>query len=350
LKNSSLYILLKGEFMKIKNNLFYILLVGCIGLVFLTHMDYCFAEESNAISVSPLDPVTNEPQSSYYEFEVVPSDVKQFTIRVFNSSNINKEVKIELNDATTNDNGITSYLSKKERDITLKVGFSDIASTESSVISVPANGSSDVPITINTPKEEFDGVILGGVRITEVDSESEKSETSVTGKVAYTVGVVLNESGEYIEPEIKLNEVSVEQRNYRNYISANIQNIKPTIIKSLEVKADIYTKDKQKVYSAERDGMRMAPNSNFNFGISLEDKQIVAGKYLLKLSGEADGIHFSFEREFEILASDADKYNKSSLFVKDIETDTQWWYIAIAICVASCLAVLQMIRLKKRKL
>ncbi|MUN90463.1 DUF916 and DUF3324 domain-containing protein [Enterococcus gallinarum] len=337
--------------MKIINKLFYPLMLICIVLLFFSMQNYCFAEEeNNTISVSPLDPLTNEPQSSYYEFEVVPSEVKQFAIRVFNSSNRDKEVKIELNDATTNDNGITSYLSNKERDESLKIGFSDIASTETSLVSVPANGSSDIAITINTPTEKFDGVILGGVRITEATSESKKSDTGVIGKVAYTVGVVLNESGEYIEPEVKLNEVSIEQRNYRNYISANIQNIKPTIIKSMEVRADIYTKDNQKVYSAERDGMRMAPNSNFNFGISLEDKKIVAGKYLMKLSGEADGIHFSFEREFEILESDANKYNKSSLFVKDIETDHQWWYIAIAICVASCLAVLQVIRLKKRNL
>ena len=337
--------------MKATKNIHFIFSMISLVVIFFSFSTVSFADENtNHFSVSPLNPETNEVQSSYYDFNVTPEENKKIAIRVFNSSNQEMDFNIELNDATTNDNGITSYLAEDERDSTLKLGFSDIAKIKESTVTIPANSSEDVPINITVPKEPFEGVILGGIRVTNSENKDSKEEkkAGVTSKVAYTVGVVMRESETVIKPEIKLNGVSADQRDYRNYISANLQNIKPTMVKSLEVKAEVYSKNNKLMYRTDRDGMRMAPNSNFNFGISLEDQKLIPGMYTLKLSGEADGVPFSFEQKFEITKKEANKYNKNAVFVADNTSINVVWYFVAGIILAATIIVL-FIRKRRRE-
>ncbi|EJF48101.1 cell surface protein, partial [Enterococcus sp. C1] len=105
----------------------------------------------------------------------------------------------------------------------------------------------------------------------------------------YTIGVVLKENTKKVSPEMNLLGVKVEQRNSRNYISSNLQNRAPRIIKDLKVEQKIYKKGTDTlVYESSNSNMRMAPNSNFFYGVNLEDKPLKAGEYTLNVSGTAD--------------------------------------------------------------
>lgn len=330
-------------------------------LLVLTILIPCFsvqAEEkagsSSSFSISPLNPDTNEPQSDYFNLLVTPKEEKNLQVRVYNSSNEDLKVQIAANNGTTNNNGITSYQGEEKRDSSLDVSFSDIATIKESVVTVPKNGFLDVPVHVVIPEKAFDGVILGGIRVTlEHEKNQQKpSEAAVTNNIAYTVGVVLRENDKKIDPMMAMNEVTTEQRNYRNYISANLQNKAPTIIKALTAKAEVFKKGESTVlYMASNQAMRMAPHSNFNFGISLEDQPFVAGDYTIKVSGTADEIPYQFEKDFTIDKETIKDLNKNAVFVEKTPPTSIWWYVVcgvVLLVVLGCVFYVSTQKGKKR--
>lgn len=286
-------------------------------------------------SVSPLDPKTNQPQGNYYDLKVSPDTNQILKIRIYNSGDKEHKFHIALNNGSTNNNGITSYLENNISDPTLKVPFSSIASITSDVINIKKREIVDVPITLKIPNTSFKGEILGGIRITlddnkEQDNKKNKVKASVTSNIAYTIGVVLRESDDLISPKINLLSVQTEQRNTRNFISATLQNSSARIIKKFTASANIYKKGGTKVYySSYNNDMRMAPNSNFNYGISLQDQAFQAGEYTLNIKGEADGVPYNFTKDFTITRSETLKWNKSAVYVRTPTKDSSVLYLII---------------------
>ncbi|MFP7307084.1 DUF916 and DUF3324 domain-containing protein [Enterococcus faecalis] len=297
--------------------------------------NFVYASNKNIFTISPLNPDTGEVMSNYFDLMVKPNEEKTLTIRVFNDSDKESNIVVSANNGSTNDNGITSYLGTEERDETLKVAFTDLVNKKDQKITLAAHSHKDVSLHIKVPKESFEGEILGGIRVTsnnELNKETDEQNTSVSNNIAYTIGVVLRESTREILPEINLLGVKVEQRNSRNYISSNLQNRAPKIIKDLKVEQKIYVKGTDDtVYASSNSNMRMAPNSNFHYGVNLEDEPLKAGEYTIKISGTADGTPFSFVKDFTIEAKEANEFNKNSIFVKDSNTTPSWTYLVIGV-------------------
>ncbi|MEC5317318.1 DUF916 domain-containing protein, partial [Enterococcus casseliflavus] len=115
-------------------------------------------------------------------------------VEIVNSSSDEMTIQVEANNATTNDNGISSYLKEEERDSSLKVAFEDLAAVEEDQIAVPAKGSKKAVVNVTIPEETFKGQILGGLRFTEVKKEQEEQDAAIGNNIAYTIGVLLQES------------------------------------------------------------------------------------------------------------------------------------------------------------
>lgn len=308
--------------------------------------------EEGSFSVTPLNPETGEAQSSYYDLMVEPNQKIQLTVEIVNSSSAEKTIQVEANNATTNDNGISSYVKKEERDDSLHVAFEDFAQVKEEQVTVPANGTANAVIDLTIPEAAFAGEILGGLRFTEVKPEADKDEpkAAITNNIAYTIGVLLRESEETVAPEMAMKGVVTEQRNYRNYISANLQNKAPCMIKELTAHAQVFEKGTEELrYEASNDAMRMAPNSNFNFGISLEDQKFVPGDYTMKVTGTADGTPFEFSQDFTISAEEAKEYNKNAVFAQEEDETIAWWVYALGVVSLMVIGLLLFLLIKKRR-
>ncbi len=284
-----------------------------------------FAEVStseNTFSISPLNPETNEPQSTYYNLKMTPNQVKEIKVRLFNSSDKDIKVKVTLNNAATNGNGVISYAGTEDEDSSLKVPLTSLAKLKDPIVNIPKMGHYDESITIRMPQNSFHGEVLGGIRVTSL-SESKiqtKEKPAVKANIAYSVAVLIREEDEKPEASMHLLDVIKENRDYRNCISAKLQNSAPRLVKKLEVNSKIYRENSNKLlYQASRSEMQMAPNSHFNFSTSLENTSIKAGKYTMRVSGKADGKPFSFTRNFSVTASEAKQLNKNAVYVKDEE-------------------------------
>jgi len=92
--------------------------------------------------------------------------------------------------------------------------------------------------------------------------------------------------------------------------------------------------------------MQMAPNSNFNFPISLEGDRFRSGNYVLELTAKSGDNEWSWTREFTIEADEARKLNREDV---TIDTSTNWWMIGSIGLISLLVGLVFYLILKRKK-
>ncbi|MEG7845454.1 DUF916 and DUF3324 domain-containing protein [Bacillus mobilis] len=282
-----------------------------------------------------------DKNQTYFDLKMQPGQ-KQ-TIQVQMKNDTNKEVVVEsfANTAITNSNGITDYSTvEPPMDSTMKNPFSKIAKMPKET-KVPANSAVTVDVNLEMPSESFDGVILGGLYFKEKEDEASKNKqegVQIENKYAYAIGVVLRETDVEVKPDMKLNEVKPTQINGRNVVTANLQNVKPAMLKNLSVDAKVYKeKGKDVLFEEKKENLRMAPNSNFDYAISWENKAFDPGTYRVEITATDGDQKWEWKKNFSIEGKTADKLNDSAVEAKK---DYTLYYIIGGVLLVVLLLVL----------
>ncbi|MGN8982308.1 DUF916 and DUF3324 domain-containing protein [Enterococcus villorum] len=323
--------------MKIKKrNLFTCLVVGIIGLwgILFNSTETLYADSTDsAYSVSANIPEEQTNKDvSYFDLTVAPNDTRDLSIHLSNVGEKDSVFEIEINNAATNTNGVIDYnQSTFKKDASAKYTISDVLITDSKEVTVKAGEAKDVHFHLKMPKETFDGILLGGIHVSKKDNQSEKvSGTAIRNKYAYVVGVELRNNSNPVTPDLKLLSVKAGLQNSYATIFAHLQNPTPTIISQVHTKAVITKNGSSKVlYSAEKDNMSIAPNTNFNFPISLDKKKMDAGTYTLTMDATEGKTQkkWHLTKTFTIKSDKAKKINKEAV----IEEKESISYLSIII-------------------
>lgn len=294
-----------------------------------------YAEKVN-YAVTPIYPANQtDPNLGYYDLKVKPGQKQTVSIAVQNSGSKAAQVDVTPTTATTNDSGLMNYQpSDAKKDSTLKYAFSDLMSG-SQRVTIPANGSQTVTFTLQAPKATFAGKISGGFYVSEVADDSVTKSLSgkgatLTNRYAYVVGVVLRQDGQpTVKPSLRLQTVKPGLVNAHTAIIANLQNTRAESLGEMDVKAEIRKVGQSKVlYQNHQQGLQMAPNSNFNYGINLKNKPLKAGRYQLKMTIKGNKGSWVLTKEFTITRQQANKYNDKAVELPK----TNWWpYIIIGL-------------------
>lgn len=325
-----------------------------LSMVFLAFGMFCLndirvkADSMNNFSVEALDSEGNSESQGFYHFVEEPGATKKVFIKVANSSDEEISIKVEVNPASTNQNGLPSYLHQETYDESLVYKISDLVHTSTNKLTIPAGNSEILEAEIQFPEANWQGDILGGIRFSQENNQPK--EKTITHEVTYTIGILLNQKNtEEVENVLQLNNVSVGQRNYRNYIEANLQNSAPKIIKNLSIKSEVTKLGSDSIiYSSEVANMRMSPNSNFSFGIPTGEIPIKAGDYSLKMVVVADEKEYEFTKQFSVSAKESQKLNQSAVNVSNEPSYTL--YVVLAIVAGIVLvSVLLFYKYKKRR-
>lgn len=237
---------------------------------------------------------------------------------------------------------MTYQPSDAKKDSTLKYAFSDLMSG-SQRVTIPANGSQTVTFTLQPPKAAFAGKISGGFYVSEVTDDSVAKSLSgkgatLTNRYAYVVGVVLSQDGQStVKPGLV---------NAHTAIIANLQNTHAESLGEMAVKAEIRKAGQSKVlYQNHQQGLQMAPNSNFNYGINLKNKPLKAGRYQLKMTIKGNKGSWVLTKEFTITRQQANKYNDKAVELPK----TNWWPYVIIGLLAVIILFLIWLLWKRRK-
>lgn len=317
------------------------------------------AEEVNVSvkAILPDNQITKD--AGYYDLKVTPGEEQVLNFQLFNNGEEDATVNLEINPAYTGDSGAFDYTrGPADRDESMAYDLSSIASVDK-VVSIPKKGDAQAKISLKIPKEGFDGMILGAVRVTAAEkdekaAEDDKDGVSIKNKFAYVVAIRLRVKEEAPKGELKLKTVFASQVAGRNTVKVNLQNPIPVILDKMSYEAQIYKKGANDVlHSAKYENYRVAPNSNYNVPISWENQAFQAGTYQLKLlakSAETDQ-EWKFDQEFVITADEAKKLNDEAA---ELETDYSQYIIygAIALGAVILLLIILMVlsrRKKKRK-
>ena len=291
-------------------------------------------------------------KKGYFDLKVKPNQQQELTVLLKNTTNKAVTIKPKIAATTTNNGGVVEYgPTSKKNDETLKHTITDIVTTEKKV-TIKADSTYKLKLKVKVPKEVFEGSITGGLTLEEElkedDKKSSGSGMSINNRYSYVVGFELREDTKKIKPELKLNKVAPGQRNYRNIISANLQNIKPTYVNQLKVTAEVTKKDSETVlYQANKEKMQMAPNSNFDFPIELgQGKELKPGTYTLNMVAKSYENEWRWTKDFKITGEVAKELNEKDVTV---EKSYLMYYIIGGILLFLLLGLILFFILKKWK-
>ncbi|PEX06525.1 cell wall anchor protein [Bacillus cereus] len=272
-----------------------------------------------------------DKQKSYFNLKMEPNQKQTLTIQLKNDTTDDVVIEPKIHSATTNINGVVEYgPTKAERDSSLPYDLGDVIKTDEE-ITIPAKGSKDLNLNVTMPEKEFTGVLAGGITLEEKKTSSKnKQETkeglSIENKYAYVVGITLQENDDKVKQGLKLHDVKAGQVNARNVIHATLQNPTATYLNQFEIDAKITEKGKDTaLYTSKKQGMQMAPNSNFEYPISLKGEKLKPGTYTLHAKAKSTEESWEFTKDFTIKDTEAKQLNSKDVSIK--EPNYLWWYI-----------------------
>lgn len=311
------------------------------------------AEETLSFYVTPVFPESQiEGSNSYFDLNLGAGETETLALKLQNASSEPIQVQVTPHTAYTNVHGVVEYgKDAQEPDNSLLFSLDELIDS-SDVIELAGNETKTIAVSLHMPEELFEGFLAGGLRITEVKEEQEETTSNEEGvaiknEFAYVVGVVVSNSRDSVQPDLELLDVFADQLNYRNVISATIQNFMPTFVNRMAVEATVQRVGEDEVlYEASEEMMQMAPNSNFNFPISLEGTRFQSGEYVLHLKATSGEEEWTWERTFTIEADEARALNRADV---TIDSSLNWWMFGTISLFVLLLCIVLYVVIKKKK-
>lgn len=292
-----------------------------------------------------------EGSSGYFDLNLAPNQTEKLVLILKNDQEEPIQVKITPHTAYTNVSGLVEYGKDAENpDPTLIHSLENLIEVPSS-IELGGKESKTVEINLVMPEESFEGILAGGLRIEEVPKEQEQldegEKIAIKNEFSYVVGVIVSNNRSFIEPDIHLVDIFANQLNYRNVFSATIQNPAPSFINRLEVEAEVRKENSNDIlYTAKQEQLQMAPNSHFDFPISLNGDRFVSGTYVLTMTARSNDNEWKWTETFTIDAEEARKLNRADV---TLDSGINWWMIVAAILTVSILVIIGYLFYQKKK-
>ncbi|MHC5373374.1 DUF916 and DUF3324 domain-containing protein [Enterococcus sp. LJL120] len=301
--------------MKIMRHILFILIFGSIFFTYNPQKAVA-AEETSALSFQyeTLLPENQISDKSYFDLKMEPGAKQTVQIRLINPTNQGLQIAVSLNGTKTSPNGEINWGPNTiTSDPSLPYEFTELVSSQN-VVEVAAQSSEFLTLAIEMPTESFDGVIAGGIQLSEIKEDSTAGEGMIVNKYAYVIGMLLQETDVEIAPDLKLNDVTAGVSEFKNAVFVNFSNTQPTFVGDMTTKVAIRKADSEEVlYRTEKSQMTMAPNSQIDFPISLADQRFIGGEYVATIEVSIGEALWQWEEPFTITDQAALEFNQQTV-------------------------------------
>lgn len=333
------------------------LIIVMIG-VFLLSLTFMIAkvQAGLAVSVNPILPKNqHNSEATYYDLRMMPRQKQDLQMELTNTSDKEQKITLEINDATTTNVGDIDYSDRSKtvpRDKSLEVAFTDIATAETAEMTIPAKKTVKTTIHLDMPEKQFDGMILGGIKVVSSEKDSETHDLNneeKQSKKTYIIAVKLTETDKSVVAKLNLLDVVSSKESNKNSIKATIQNDQAVNIEDIDFTADVYKKSSDKVFAQTKvTGYRMAPNSSFTFIIGGKNQDFQAGKYKIDITAKSKATNqeWEFDKELVITKSEGKKVGNTET---SSEKDKIIFYTIICVITFVLLLLLLMLLLVLRR-
>lgn len=244
------------------------------------------SDPNTSYAVTPLLPKNQQDSSQmYFDLRVSPGEEQTISIKITNESTKDMDYIISINQASTSKSGNIDYSNASPAmHESLQYDIASLVDFEPN-IHVPANSSQTVPIKLTIPKEEFSGIILGGIYV-EINDEmnQEKVESGIKSRASYVIALLLSEKDNELEPNIQFDSVYPARSFGETSIVAKLINPVMSGYGGLSYDSKIKDKKNNKIIASKKyENKEFAPNSLYEHVIDLDNKPLVAGEYELNL-------------------------------------------------------------------
>lgn len=309
--------------------------------------------EQNKVSfdAEAILPDNQVSDASYYDLNVQPGAKQELAIQLRNTSEKQIEVKVEANNAVTNQNGVLDY-SKHGEKLLGSPSFEEIVSQPQTVMLAPSE-EKQVIFQLTIPEKGFDGTVLGGFYCYENEKGQNKKTSgfALTNKFAYTIGAKLTCNDKKIEPSFSLTNVHPGLANGYLTVFATLENPQPILMSQLKMEAEVTKKRQSESLHKVSKTISIAPRSKFKLPINWEDEPLKKGTYELTIQlTDTSGKKWQLKKEFKIAGND-EKLNKEAVKVKkETKTSNALIYLLIGMFLLIILGLIWYIsRLRKER-
>lgn len=288
----------------------------------------------------------------YFDLLVTPKQEQTLEIELTNNAKEDRTFEVAVNPAVTSDGGTIDYGQKDAKlDKTIPFDVRQAIHLEKEEYQVPKQSTLNIPIQVQLPDKAFAGRVLAGVHITPKNAEkttdtTNKNGVSIKNEISYNLAIVLQQSQQAINPDLKLLDSQVAAVNAEPTIQLHFQNPAATIISDLTFKSKVYLNDKLYLEQTSNPYL-VAPNSNFHLNLDLNKTKAKAGKYRVEVTAQDDKNHkWHFQQSFTVKDTVAKKVNDNSILPKE---KTPWLVIVLAGLLIAALAFIIYLLMKRKK-
>ncbi|EGP4969263.1 DUF916 and DUF3324 domain-containing protein [Enterococcus faecium] len=288
----------------------------------------------------------------YFDLLVAPDQNQTLEVIISNSSDQERTFEVSVNPAVTSDGGTIDYSQKNPTlDGTLPFDVRDVLIVAKKEVNVPAHAETTVPVEVKIPAKSFKGRVLAGIHVSpkeEAEAENATEGAQIKNRIAYNLAVVLQESQETIEPDLKLLSGDLNEVNAKPTVQLRFQNPQPTIISNLIFTSKIYYENQLYIENTSN-AFLVGPNSNFHLNLDLAGDKAKAGDYRAEIIAKSgDSNEWRFTQNFTIKKEKAQKVNENSVFEVQ-EQSFPWLYVGLVVAVLVLLLILLFLWFHKKK-
>ncbi|MGY3748701.1 DUF916 and DUF3324 domain-containing protein [Vagococcus acidifermentans] len=312
-----------------------------------------------------------DKQQSYFDLLMTPGQEQTISVVVYNHSSEKITVDVGIMPAFTNEGGHVQYTPAKESlDKTLTYDIRELVDGPTKVVLEPVSKQT-VSFQVKMPDEPYDGYIAGGITFTERSKKSDGNNQSsgLINKIAYTTSLLMRQSLDNGQPDLKLRKVVGKLVNHTGEITANLQNPEATYLDDLLLKVELFRVGEQSVLlEYEQSDLQMAPNSNFDFRIPVEQvEQLVTGDYTIRINAygnlNTDGphsvdnsstgsnqkyqFHWELTTDFHLIVEQ--KPDTADKFVRSKSSKLNWQLIVVSLIFVGIVVITWRITKKRQR-
>ncbi|MDR3189585.1 MAG: DUF916 and DUF3324 domain-containing protein [Lactobacillaceae bacterium] len=182
-------------------------------------------------------------------------------------------------------------------DFTKTVAFGTTHKSQVDIL-VRRNTVADIPIVVDVPRDEFNGITVGGISVTQkVDAQQQ----TVKNVFNYTVAMVLQENNVKVKPDLKLAKIITKAENGDNLTKVQLINPTNALIKNVQATGTIQDNKGKTISELKLASGTITPQAKFALEFNYQTAKLPAGRYHLVLKLEdADKQIWEFNKIFTI--------------------------------------------------
>lgn len=244
--------------------------------------------EDMDFQVMPVFPENQQVQNvNYFDLLLQQDAVQTIRIRVKNLSKETKKIHVEVNQAATNYNGVVEYLDQSVHEDKAPFPIKDAVAFQETW-TLKKGETIEIPFKLTMPDIAYEGVVAGGICISDMTSADAADDSSVVvrNKYRYVLALLLQTDTQTVAPKLDLGKVSPQTINHSDVIGVDLENLANTYVQDVRVEAAVSKEDEGLNFVSEKSNMKIAPSSTFTYPVPVAE-DLPAGDYRVVLTAYA---------------------------------------------------------------